>query len=268
MEYKQASQKDLITIVSLVQETIQAIYPKYYPKEVVDFFCELHCEKAIAKDIEDGLVGVLLVDGTIVATGCYREHHITRVYVKPEYQGHGYGNYIMQCLEDKIKESYDTVELDASLPASRFYERRGYQTKKHDRHYVEHGVVLVYEIMEKTLPSSNCSICYDGRFFVSKSNTANGEVNGETLFAYHQKNDIVWAEYAGGEIIKGSLLGIVAQNGELNFYYQHINAQGSMRIGVCHSVPHIMEDGKIELHEQWQWLHEDSSKGESILCEQ
>ena len=28
------------------------IYPKYYPVEVVDFFCEHHCIDAIAKDIE------------------------------------------------------------------------------------------------------------------------------------------------------------------------------------------------------------------------
>ena len=28
----------------------------------------------------------------------------TRVYVKPEYQGRGYGSFIMQCLEEDIQE--------------------------------------------------------------------------------------------------------------------------------------------------------------------
>ena len=34
----------------------------------------------------------------------------------------------MQCLEAEIAENYDSVELDASLPASALYEKRGYKT--------------------------------------------------------------------------------------------------------------------------------------------
>lgn len=151
MEYIKATKKDTEQITALVQDTIQTIYPKYYPKEVVDFFCRLHCEENIARDIEAGLVGVLRDDNRIVGTGCYKENHITRVYVKPPCQGQGYGSYIMQCLESEIASRYDTVELDASLPASHLYEKRGYKTVKHGRWNVENGVVLVYEVMEKTL---------------------------------------------------------------------------------------------------------------------
>ena len=80
-----------------------------------------------------------------------KETHITRVYVKPELQGRGYGNFIMQCLENEIAKKYHSVELDASLPASHIYEKRGYKTVKHERYNVENGAVLVYEIMEKLL---------------------------------------------------------------------------------------------------------------------
>ncbi len=38
MEYITATEQDLEQITALVQETIKTIYPKYYPKEVVDFF--------------------------------------------------------------------------------------------------------------------------------------------------------------------------------------------------------------------------------------
>lgn len=150
MEYIKATEKDLDQIVMLVQETIKTIYPKYYPKEVVDFFCELHCKDNIAKDISDGSVGIIKDNDTMVGTGCYQDNHITRVYVKPEYQGQGYGSYIMECLENKISLEYTSVYLDASLPASHLYETRGYQTIKHDRQNVENGVILVYEVMEKT----------------------------------------------------------------------------------------------------------------------
>ena len=69
----------------------------------------------------------------IVGTGCHKDNHITRVYVKTECQGKGYGSYIMQCLENQIRLRYDTVYLDASLPASHLYEKRGYQTTKHKK---------------------------------------------------------------------------------------------------------------------------------------
>lgn len=151
MEYITATEQDLEQITALVHETIKTIYPKYYPKEVVDFFCALHCFENIRKDVEDGRVGILKADNEIVGTGCYKGNHITRVYVKPSAQKQGYGSYIMDCLEKEISLQYDTVNLDASLPACCLYEKRGYKTVKHERWNVENGVILVYEIMEKRL---------------------------------------------------------------------------------------------------------------------
>lgn len=267
MQYIKATKKDLEHIVKIVQDTINTIYPKYYPKEIVDFFCKLHCEENILRDIESGCVGVLVVEGTIVGTGCSKENHITRVYVQPSYQKQGYGSYIMQCLENEISLKYDNVCLDASLPASQLYEKRGYKTQKHEKWDVENGVVLIYEVMEKVLPRIATSICYEGKYFTPQVNTENGEVDGNTLFAYHQKDNLLWADYSGGEIIKGHLIGTVAQNGELDFCYQHVNEQEQIRVGVCHSVPRILDNGKIELSEEWQWLNGDKSKGKSVLIE-
>ena len=96
MQYRKATEQDLDQIVTLVQETIKTIYPKYYPKEVVDFFCEHHCRENILNDVNAGVVGVLLVEGEIIGTGCYRDNHITRVYVNPACQKQGFGSYIMQ----------------------------------------------------------------------------------------------------------------------------------------------------------------------------
>ena len=44
---------------------------------------------------------------------------------------------------------------------------------------------------------------YDGRVFVSLENTENGEVDDQTRFAYHQNGFSVWADYAGGDIVRG-----------------------------------------------------------------
>ena len=81
MLYEPAKIEDLQNVYDVVQYTIKTIYPKYYPAEVVDFFCKHHSKSAILKDIENGDVSVLKIDETIVATGCFVNNHITRVYV-------------------------------------------------------------------------------------------------------------------------------------------------------------------------------------------
>lgn len=157
--YIKATAGNIDCIYEIVQNTVMTIYPKYYPREVVDFFCTLHNRENIAKDVENGNIGILLLDDKkIIGTGSHEGNHITRVYVLPEFQGMGYGSYIMRCLEEEIGAKYHTVQLDASLPASRLYEHRGYQTIRHEQWKVENGVILVYEIMEKSLPERNSNM--------------------------------------------------------------------------------------------------------------
>lgn len=98
-------------------------------------------------------------------------------------------------------------------------------------------------------------------------NSENGEVNGQTVFIYHQKENLLWAEYSGGDICKGSLIGTVLNNGELDFVYHHMNNKMEIKTGKCHSIPNILENGKLELSEQWEWTSGDCSKGESLLTE-
>ena len=83
----------------------------------------------------------------------------------------------------------------------------------------------------------------------------------------YQNGNLLWAEYSGGDILKGSLIGTVLCNGELDFVYHHMNQNMQIKTGKCHSVPTVLENGKIELSEQWQWTSGDYSKGESLLVE-
>ncbi len=268
MEYVRATKDDANVIYELVQNTIKTVYPKYYPAEVVEFFCKHHNMENIVKDIEKDCVSVLKVDEQIVGTGSYDGNHITRVYVSQNHQRNGYGSFIMDCLEAEIAKEHTYAQLDASLPASHMYEQRGYNTLKHERIWVGDGVVLVYEVMVKELPKVSKEISYDGKYFVPVSNSANGEVDSSTLFEYHQKGNVVWASYSGQDIFKGDLIGTVSENGEMDFYYQHINSKNEVRIGKCHSTPKTLEDSRIQLVEEWQWLNGDMSKGSSVLEEQ
>ena len=139
MEYKKAMANDTGRIVSLVHHTIMTVYPQYYPEKVVDFFCGLHCEKNIRRDVEKGNVGIVYSGERLAGTGSFDGNHITRVYVAPEFQRQGYGSFIMEQLEERIGQYHDEIILDASLPASTMYEMRGYKTLRHEQFILQRG---------------------------------------------------------------------------------------------------------------------------------
>ena len=149
IEYIKATESDAEIVCNIVRGTKAVIYPHYYTQAVVDFFGRLHSLENITRDIKAGKVDILKVDGTIVGTGSRDENHITRVYVLPEYEGKGYGSIIMAHLELEIFSEYENANLDASLPATMFYEHRGFRTVEHRKHDIGDGEVMIYEIMEK-----------------------------------------------------------------------------------------------------------------------
>ena len=149
--FRKAVKGDLGAVTELIHKTVRTVYPAYYPAEVADFFCMYHCKERILPDIQAGNVWILLLDGRIIGTGSIEENHITRFYVLPEFQRKGYGTRIMQELEKRIGENYETVELDSSLVSSFLYEKLGYHTIRREQMHLMNGVVLVYEVMGKRL---------------------------------------------------------------------------------------------------------------------
>jgi hypothetical protein len=51
-------------------------------------------------------------------------------------------------------------------------------------------------------------------------------------------------------------------------HYQQVNDQDELMIEICISTPEILENGKIRLHENWEWTSGDQSKENSIIEEQ
>ena len=110
-------------------------------------------------------------------------------------------------------------------------------------------------------------INYNNRKFCAVENTANGETSSETVFHYRQEGKILTAAYSGGRITKGHLIGMVDENGHITMRYHQVNSAGELMTGICQSKPEILENGKIRLHETWQWTSGDRSSGESVIDE-
>ena len=79
----------------------------------------------------------------------------------------------------------------------------------HERYPVENGVILAYEVMESELHKISTDINYDGRKFIPKMNSENGEVGEQTNFTYHQNGRIELSEqwqWTSGDYSKGESL--------------------------------------------------------------
>jgi hypothetical protein len=110
-------------------------------------------------------------------------------------------------------------------------------------------------------------IDYNYKTFRPVQNTANGETSDETRFHYRQTGRILTAEYAGGKILAGHLIGLVDEQGNIDMRYHQVNIQGELMTGICRSTPEILPDGRIRLHENWQWTSGDGSQGHSVVEE-
>lgn len=111
-------------------------------------------------------------------------------------------------------------------------------------------------------------IDYNGKIFKPIENTENGETSNETVFLYKQVGNILTSEYSIGKIEKGHLIGIVDENGNIDMRYHQVNEKNEIMTGICKSKPEILENGKIRLHESWEWTSGNNSKGKSIIEEQ
>ena len=108
----------------------------------------------------------------------------------------------------------------------------------------------------------------NGKTFRASSNSENGEVSSATIFKYFEQDGLVWAEYYGGQILKGNLIGKRNDDGSLDLRYQHVNRSGEIKTGLCRSEIEKDSNGKIRIKEKWKWTCDDYSEGESEIVEE
>ncbi len=108
---------------------------------------------------------------------------------------------------------------------------------------------------------------YGGRLFKPVEASGSSQASADTIFKYEQKENLVTATYAGGDIRFGQIIGRVDIAGVLDMRFQHITRDGELMTGHCTTTPELMANGKIRLHETWQWTCGSNEKGQSILEE-
>ncbi|WP_027341492.1 hypothetical protein [Hamadaea tsunoensis] len=104
---------------------------------------------------------------------------------------------------------------------------------------------------------------YDGRRFRNTAYAA----DEAPLAIYRQQGDLLWGDFAGGDVRRGSLTGVSDVDGILDFTYTMVLADGEVVAGRCHSEPLVLDDGRIRLVETWERYGDGASTGVSELEE-
>lgn len=143
-----AGEEHIETVRYITHTTIKQIYPRYYPKGVVEFFLECNNLNNIKNSVSQRHVYIIEENGVFLGTGSITANEIYRMYVLPEHQHKGFGSLLMNYLERKIFADYPVVMLAASLPAYDFYYNRGYRPAKYFKYITDSGDILCYHIMK------------------------------------------------------------------------------------------------------------------------
>lgn len=138
-------------VAEIVEKTIRAVYPHFYPPGAVQFFLDLHNEQRIKVALAREDIFLAIIQGEVVGTGSIRKNEICRLFILPEYQSKGYGSRLMDLLENLVFRQYQTVHVDASFPAESMYLKRGYQIRTYEKIETEGGDYLCYHTMGKAV---------------------------------------------------------------------------------------------------------------------
>lgn len=107
---------------------------------------------------------------------------------------------------------------------------------------------------------------FNNKTFSLLENSANGKVNSETQFHYKQEGNLVTADYSGGPIIYGKIIGHLQEN-TINMLYQCLTTENVLKAGKAKATASLAENNKIKLKLDWEWLDGQKEKGTSEYLE-
>ena len=93
-----------------------------------------------------------------------------------------------------------------------------------------------------------------------------GVVNQDTLFCFRQNGSQVSAEYGGGQIRKGYLIGLIVNN-KLTFSYCQLQIDDKLDYGTSSCELSRDENNRIILIEHFEWASRPGEKGTNVFIE-
>lgn len=92
----------------------------------------------------------------------------------------------------------------------------------------------------------------DGMTMNAVQTAPNGVVSEDTHFHFHQDGERVHADYSGGRVERGYLVGLV-EDATFEFCYCQIHTDGSIDNGRSQCELRIDESGAVQVVEHFEW---------------
>ncbi|MEP3891041.1 MAG: hypothetical protein ABJN69_11290 [Hellea sp.] len=108
----------------------------------------------------------------------------------------------------------------------------------------------------------------DNRVFIPVENSDNGVVNGKTRFHFWQEGMVFYADYFGGDVREGHIIGQFTDETEDetwagNMLYHCLTTDKALKAGKARAVFSVVDDGRIAFNLDWEWITGDHSWGHS-----
>lgn len=99
-------------------------------------------------------------------------------------------------------------------------------------------------------------------FRVVRNDGPGAEVTTDTVFRFTQRavagKEIVEAEYSGGGVLAGRMLGVI-EGTQMRHSYVQVNHAGSFSSGESTDEISSLPNGKLQLIDRWQWKTREGS---------
>ena len=93
---------------------------------------------------------------------------------------------------------------------------------------------------------------FDGMIMNAVETDENGVIGPETLFQFHQSGQHVHAEYSGGRVERGYLVGII-EGAHFEFRYCQLETDGTLNGGVSICEIGVSNSGLVQIIENFEW---------------
>ena len=103
----------------------------------------------------------------------------------------------------------------------------------------------------------------DGRIFAPVHNTVGGTVTDETKFHFHQSGNNITADYAGGDVKTGLIIGIFVKPDTAKLIYHCLTIDDQLKAGEALAHFNVNDSGVLCIDMHWRWLNGEQTSGTS-----
>lgn len=158
MELIRILEKNIPTVRSLAREIWEEHYIKIISQKQIDYMLDLfYSTEKIQSELKDGVIWEMLLEnekpiGYLVCKIESEKIYISKIYLKAETRGKGYGKYLLnQAKELANQNDKKAIYLNVNkknLGSFQFYERNGFQIVNEGVFDIGNGFVMDDFIME------------------------------------------------------------------------------------------------------------------------